>query len=73
MLSVLLFHSPPSRGNIYCVAILPQEDNRILRAREAQEKKRQKQQIDRLATQVNVRNSLAGPYIRERTVEVTIV
>ena len=35
-------------------AVLDQEDNRIVRAREAQEKKRQKQQIDHLATQVKV-------------------
>lgn len=36
-----------------------------MRAREAQEKKRQKQQIDRLAKQVKVRSVFTGFYVRK--------
>lgn len=51
---MLLFRLP-----ICCAAeYIEQEDNRIARAREAQEKKRHKQQIDHLATQVKVGNTL---------------
>lgn len=47
-------HANSSRNTCTCCRIVAQEDSRILRAREARDKKRQKQQIDHLATQVKV-------------------